>query len=416
MKKNKSVRLALTATVLMLSQLACQTLIPTQVTATALPAEIITTEAAPTQTNTPNETPQFSDDEIRAGIQKALDIYAEAYTNNRPELLETVVDQENKPFRRIVRSRFDDHQGSYLGGQVDFEYTLIDITRRENGFVLARIDYNRGWEIQWPFRYQNGTWVISEPSVEQIGEPVTTETEHFIFTSYPWADDVNPQIMSMMDTARQEVQEVLGKVPEEKANVKIMPIYGLDPFDPMGAVASYNMGSSLTTDLIKIYTPNSFGFSFYDPAVGWETQLQDILTHEYTHMTHARSFDDAGKLADWMSEGLAEYVAGQDENSYRACDAMESGTFIPIMDESGDAYKQDLLHMYLLEDNFGLSYDFATSLVEFTVEEYGGLDAFWKLAETFDQTSDFKKAVQEALGVSYDEYNETWQTWLKEKC
>lgn len=72
--------------------------------------------------------------------------------------------------------------------------------------------------------------------------------------------------------------------------------------------------------------------------------------------------------------------------------------------------------MYLLEENFGLSYDFATSLVEFTVENYGGLDGFWKLAEASDQTSDFKKAVQDAFGISYDEYNSKWQAWLKKKC
>jgi hypothetical protein len=118
-----------------------------------------------------------------------------------------------------------------------------------------------------------------------------------------------------------------------------------------------------------------------------------------------------------MSEGLAEYVAGAaDDNSYWACDAVESGTFIPILDETKDVYKQDLMHMYGLTENFGLSYDFATSLVAFTVEEHGGLDGFWKLAKTFDKTSDFKEAVQESFGISYDEYNTEWQTWLKRKC
>jgi hypothetical protein len=134
-------------------------------------------------------------------------------------------------------------------------------------------------------------------------------------------------------------------------------------------------------------------------------------------MTHARSFDGAGMRTDWMSEGLAEYVAGEaDNNSYWACDAMETGTFIPILDETTQVYKQDLMHMYALEANFGLSYDFATSLVDFTVEKYGGLDGFWKLANTLDETHDFKKAVQESLGVSYEAYNTQWQAWLKKKC
>ena len=74
------------------------------------------------------------------------------------------------------------------------------------------------------------------------------------------------------------------------------------------------------------------------------------------------------------------------------------------------------MHMYLLEENFGLSYDYATSLVEFTVENYGGLDGFWKLAQASDKTSDFKKAVQAAFGISSDEYNRKWQTWPRKKC
>ena len=133
-------------------------------------------------------------------------------------------------------------------------------------------------------------------------------------------------------------------------------------------------------------------------------------------MTHARSFNNAGRLADWMSEGLAEYVAGQTDNSYYACDALEMGTFIPILDETREYNKQDLMHMYSLTENFGLSYDFATSLVEFTVENYGGLDGFWDLAKELDNTSQFRKAVQQSFGVSYEEFNTQWQVWLKNKC
>jgi len=118
-----------------------------------------------------------------------------------------------------------------------------------------------------------------------------------------------------------------------------------------------------------------------------------------------------------MSEGLAEYVSGvAKENTYWACDAVNSGTFIPILDESGVVRKQDLMHMYSLEKNFGLSYDFATSLVQFTVDKYGGLDGFWKLANALDDSGDFKKAVQNAFGIPYDEYNTNWQKWLKDQC
>jgi hypothetical protein len=409
--------------ILWISQLACQMLFRAIQPQTPTPPPSATLTEIPSTSPPASEQPdltqsiQFTDEEIKEGIQKSLDLYSEAFMTDNPELLDQVVDQENKPFRRIVRSRFDEFQTSYLGGQIDFKYSVREITRRENGFVIARFRFNDGLEAQWVFRYADDTWVLSEPTVQQIGDPVTTDAEHFVFTSYPWADDVNPRIIDLMDTARQNVEDVLGKVPEEKAKVEIVPIYGLYPFDSMNAVAYYSKGATASEDRIVIYTPNSFVFSYYNALSGWDKELEQTLTHEYTHMAHARSFDNAGRLADWMSEGLAEYVAGAaEDNSYWACDAYHSGTFIPIMDETKTAYKQDLMHMYGLDENFGLSYDFATSLVTFTVEKHGGLEGFWKLAHAFDETSDFKEAVQETIGISYDEYNTQWQTWLRKQC
>lgn len=399
---------------LIYSQLACQTVI--QPTEAASTPTVGRTEALSTPTIGSTEIPQFSDEEIEAGIQDSLDLYAKAYNENRPELLEQVLDQENKPFRRIVRSRFDDDQASSFAGSFDYRFALVKIRRREFGYVIAHFQLWDSYEADWPFRFVDGRWVLTEPGIEQVGEPIKSESEHFIFTTYPWAEDFNQQIMDMMETARSNVEHVLGKVPGEKANVSIMPIYGLSPFNPMNAIALYNMNQGSIKDVIEIYTPESFAYSFSDSSLGWDGTLLKTLTHEYTHMTHARSFGKAGRLADWMSEGLAEYVSGATENTFYACDALHSGTVIPILDESDAVYKQDLMHMYLLEKDFGLSYNFATSLVEFTVEKHGGLDGFWDLANTLDKTSEFKKAVKESFGISYDEYNQGWQKWLKKQC
>jgi len=405
--------------VMLFAQLACQTLIPSRdavSTSQPTPSEATATQENDTTTNaTAPASP--GEDEIRAGIQLSLDLYAQAYNENDPELLTQVVDQENLPFRRIVKSRFDEFQTSADAGQIRFKYNLLDIEKREFGYVIAHFEMD-GYAVEalWPFRLLGGNWVLTEPTVENIGEPVITETEHFVFTTYPWADDVNPKIMELMESARNDVESVLGKVPEEKANVRIMPIYSLSPYNPMGAIALYKREQGATKNLIDVYAPYSYAFSFFDPRHGWEGELQATLTHEYTHMTHARSFNGAGRLSDWMSEGLAEYVSGAEGRKADACYAFRSGTFIPIVDQSDVVYKQDLMHMYNLETNFGLSYSFATSLVYFTVKNYGGLDGFWKLANALDKTSDFTEAVPEAFGISYEEYDEKWQQWLKAQC
>lgn len=418
MKFHKDINILLSLAMLITSQLACQTLFPStpaRLTLSPIPTTTNTLIPALTQINAITDGSQFTDEEIKAGIQASLDLYADAYSQNKPKLLEQAVDQENKPFRRIVRSRFDDYQISSAGGQIQFRNNLLDIERREFGYVIAHFELQGGYEANWSFRYTDNRWVITEPTVEQVGLPVITDTEHFTFTTYPWADDVNQQIMDVMEIARTNTEKVLGRAPTEKANVKIMPIYGLSPFNPMNAIALYNKNGALE-NTIEVYTPSSYAYGFYDPSVGWDGELQRTLTHEYTHMAHARVFDDAGRLSDWMSEGLAEYVAGAEENTYWACDAFRSGTFIPILDESDAFSKQDLMHMYLLEKDFGLSYSFATSLVQFTVDNYGGLDGFWKLANALDDSGDFKKAVQASFGISYDEYNENWQKWLKDQC
>lgn len=406
----KSVQTLAALAILFSSQLACQTLFPTpptEPTATAIIVTAMTPSAEPTAP---------SDEEIRAGIQSSLDIYAQAYNENNPDLLEQVVDQENKPFRRIVRSRFNDFQDSSQAGAWTFEFTLLDITKREFGYVIATFQTAGGYQADWPFRFIDDRWVITEPTVEEVGAPVTTDTEHFIFATYPWSDDVNQQIMDMMETARSNVENVLGQAPKEKASVEIMPIYGLRPFNPMNAIALYSRHGGSNGDVIEVYAPFSFAYGSYDPYIGWDGELQGTLTHEYTHMTHARVFDGAGKLSDWMSEGLAEYVAGEDENLYWACDAARAGIMIPILDESEAVRKQDLMHMYLLDQNFGLSYSFAHSLVSFTVEKYGGLDGFWELARALDETSDLKKAIHQVFGISYEEYNKKWREWLKRQC
>ncbi len=412
---------------LLFSQLACKTVTraldpstpePVVVRVTATPQIIVVTAApGPSPQATQDPVPAMSDDEISAGIQLALDLYAQAYTENDPKLLDEVVDQENKPFRRIVRSRFDSFQQSYLAGQIDFQNTLLGIQRREMGYVIAHFEDEGGWYADWPFRYTEGRWVLTEPGVEQIGEPVTVEGEYFNFITYPWNEDVNQQIMDMMSTAREEALAKLGKAPQDKATVRIVPIYGIDPYGSMGAIAWYSPGGGPDgNDLIHIYSPNSFAYSYYDPTLGWDGTLQTTLTHEFTHMVHNRSFNSAGRLADWMSEGLAEYVSQPEGSFGQACYAYRTDTYIPILDESGAVYKQDLMHMTQLDTDVGLGYSYSHALVTYVVKKHGGLDGFWKLADKLDSTGDFREAVQEAFGISFEEFDRLWQQWLKAEC
>lgn len=414
-----------------LAQLACATLMGTPepfivtapvtvvVTVTPVIKVVVATPAPTTPPATPlppTALPERTDAEIETGIQDAVDLYAQAYNDNDPDLLAQAVDQENLPFRRIVRSRFDDFQASYLGGRIRFSYAVRSIERRDFGLVLAHLRDQGGGAEDWLFREANGQWVLAEPTVEQVGEPQITETEHFTFITYPWAEDVNPTLIAMMDDARANVLEVLGQVPDEKAQVEILPIYGLQPFNTMYAIALYRASSEAGNDVIQVYTPNTYAYGWYDPDEGWEAELERTLTHEYTHMTHTRSFGDAGQLADWLSEGLAEYVSQAPNSLWVACRAAHSDLIIPIIDTETTVFKQDLMHLRSLDADVGLAYALSDSLVTYIVEEQGGLENLWALAAAYDETSNFDKALQQTLDMTYEQFDAGWRAWLREQC
>ncbi len=360
--------------------------------------------------------PTSQEDQIKRGIQEALDLYARAYNENEPALLKEAVDQSNLPFRRFVNTRFESALKSSSAGQFAFRFKVAGIQPRDLGFVQAHITLRGGIAADWLFREVEGRWVLSEPTAEQLGEPIKVEHEYFTFYTYAWAEDVNPILIELMENARRRVQERLGKVPDQKADVKLKPIYGLDPYDDPFAVAYYALGRRAgEPDRIEIYTPNSYGFGFYDAEVGWQAEMERVLVHEYTHMTHRRSFDNVGKLSSWMVEGLAQYVSDDPYTPDALRAALKAGTIIPIIDTSTEVYKQDLMHMELLEQDRALAYAFAHSLVIYITETYGGMEGFWKLAQAYEETQDLDEALREAFGVSYEQFDQDWRAWLQEK-
>jgi hypothetical protein len=62
-----------------------------------------------------------------------------------------------------------------------------------------------------------------------------------------------------------------------------------------------------------------------------------------------------------------------------------------------------------------LAYGLAASLVDYINEKHGGMDGFWKFAAAFDQQQNLDKALQEAFGVTYEQFDTDWRAWLKAK-
>ncbi len=350
-----------------------------------------------------------SEADIKEGIQRALDLYAQAYNEQSVALLKQAVDQSNPPFRRFMQTRFD---GAQASGQTNAQrsYTVRAILKqRPYGFVLAQIESDD--EVSdVTFRQLDGQWVLSEPTEAQIGDRQQVESEHFRFSIYPWLDDMNPIIMALMEQARDNVRKKLGKVPDQKPMVHIKPIFGVgSPSDPY-AQAYYQRGS--IEDRIEIFAPQSYAFGFYDPKRGWEKQFEGLLTHEYTHLVNNRSFVPLDRMSDWMVEGLAEYVA-EFPHTDAIKEVVQSGAIIPIIDPSGSITKHDLQHLDALDEDSEVTYGLAYALVAYITERYGGLDGFWKLVAAYAQTQQLERALQQAFGVTYTQFDQDWRDWLK---
>ncbi len=346
--------------------------------------------------------------ENTAGIQRAVDLYARAYNEHDDRLLKQVVDQSNAPFRRFMQTRFDGSRPT----DARRSYTVRAILQqRPYGFVLARIESD-GLISDVTFRQSNdGQWIMSEPTEAQIGPRTTIEREHFIFYTYPWLNDINPTIMDMMERARANVLQRLGKASDRKPLIHIKPIFGVGSPDDPASRAAYH-GDDRLQDRIDIFAPQSYAFGFYNPARGWETALEQVLTHEYTHLVNDHLFVSLGRMSGWMREGIAEYIA-QSLPTKAVHAVVRSGQIIPIIDPSDRMDKHDLQHFDTLEDDSDVTYGLAYALVAYIVEHYGGLDGFWKLVAAYDKTQNLDSALQQAFGVTYTQFDRDWRAWLK---
>ena len=309
-------------------------------------------------------------------------------------------------------------QASALSGADSFTMNVVALEPRELGFVQAHVERDRWLRYDWLFREVGGRWLLSEPSEKQLGERIKIESEHFTVHTYAWAEPTNEKLVELMERAREQVVERLGKGPDGKYNVYIRPIFGFTPPASVGAIAWYRAAARPGGDRIDIYAPGSYAYGGYDSSAGWEADLYATLVHEYTHLVNQRSFMPIAEMRDWMFEGLAEYVSDS-QRVEEVSAAVRADKLIPIVDPAGGVNPQDLDHLYILERDRSLAYGLSYALVAYIVQEHGGLEAFWALAEAMGETpgtgvARYDGAMRATLGVSYEEFDAGWRAWLKQ--
>ncbi|NOK60092.1 MAG: hypothetical protein GFH27_549291n285 [Chloroflexi bacterium AL-W] len=350
---------------------------------------------------------------IKEGIQATLDRYTEAHRTNDVTIIERLMAPSNRALSRKMVVEFEDTM-MIFGSDYAFAHTVQDVTPRDHGFMQAHIRTETGSAADWLFREVDGEWLFAEPGEDLLGARAVSEYEHFTLYHYAWSHVAEEHIVAIVEEARAMAGERLGRLPDAPLDVHIRPVTGLPRLTDGGRGKGIYQPSysEAVSDYIAISAPYSFGFGFYDPDLGWGDTLQHLITHEYAHFVTHRAFVSTDDMAPWMFEGLAEYVADAYYDDVLR-DVADQDLFIPIIDTENRFSMQDLEHMHQgLQDENGVDYALAYSLVVYITETYGGLEGFWELVETYTPRRDFDAALQEVFGVQYETFEQDWQTWV----
>ncbi len=140
---------------------------------------------------------------------------------------------------------------------------------------------------------------------------------------------------------------------------------------------------------IKLQSPSSWSLerSGHSPM-----HVCQIVVHEYTHFVTSNI---AAELPKWLSEGLAVYLAIQNDEG-RVADAYRTGKLIPIEE----------LEERWLEDP-GLAYSEAGSFVKFLVEGYGW-EAIGEILRKLGSGEGIGKAVEDVTGKTLRQLEDEW--------
>lgn len=396
---------------------------PTSEPPTATAPEATTAPAAstpePTLAPAATEATEMSDEQILASLQETVDVWSEAFSTNQPELIEKIVDRKSPALKRTQQALIKYYYEGIGGSGLDWTAKVSDIIRRENGYLQAYVD--RG-DSRYTFTFkQNGTsWLMAEPTRAELGKREKIETEHFTVQYYPWDAGIAQKIADLMEAAHTTVVDKMGKGPEKKSLVQLIPTNEVMPGGAKGTtLAFYRRASGARVGLqeMVINSPSSYGFGSFPIDTGWETDLGTTLAHEYTHLVNDCCFTPIARQNSWMTEGLAEYISdGPISRAGQVALAVQQDAIIPLQDKtSGRVYKQDLEHLTLLDKDISLAYGLSSSLVDYIVRNYGGMEGYWKLIGDYDKTQDFNQSLQNVLNITLEDFENGWHAELKQK-
>lgn len=142
------------------------------------------------------------------------------------------------------------------------------------------------------------------------------------------------------------------------------------------------------------------------PGEGAATEMGRMLTHEVIHLLVAQAtlnpFNGAPR---WLDEGLAiNYQEVQEDRFRRVLDqAIDEGRLIPL---------PALRSSFPSDPDLAIqSYAQSESVLAFLLEQYGH-DAVASILNAYRDGVPHTEAVQQGMGMTLEEIDEEWKTWL----
>jgi hypothetical protein len=361
--------------------------------------------ATPPTPATPPTAPVSTPDPRVDAILATMNAYERVIRDGYQEPVAAITD--SAPIRRFLTSAADVAPPSE--GAAHRTYTVATLREPLAGIVEAELVRDDGKRLRMLFRQHGATWVLTEPTADELGARTTIMRGRLrieSFAGYPYTDAVADAIAG----AYTRVERFFGAMPDQQLRVVLKPVFGIGPILPFDVQAYYEGGGH---PQLVVTAPWSMGFRPYDPALGWEGVVTQLAAHELTHFVHTTdpALMSVNKVPTWVAEGLAEYVAAPLRLD-QARTITARGGWLPLTSGKGPS----LLNIEALTpQERTTAYIQAQLLIAYLARDdhqqlWAFIDAY--AAAPGGGTDRLEAALQHDLHTNLDQFLDDWQQWV----
>ena len=142
------------------------------------------------------------------------------------------------------------------------------------------------------------------------------------------------------------------------------------------------------------------------PSISDPYWIYKVIPHEMAHLFFYQVINaDIYFWPSWLDEGLAQYYefTSNDPALERVIQAAHDGELLPLVLISGD-FGSD-------PERAHLAYDQSYAVVVYMLETWGG-EGLGKLVTNFREGLAYREAIEGAYGLTWEEFEASWITWL----